>query len=271
MRPEQVRWLWDIGFRRITHDLWTGGYPPSSNGSLIAPHNIQTVLDSGLPFVQDGYIVVDDRKGSGQGAWHVDRGYMSVLDLWHVLEQVWVDVEVSDVRFGGTTFPTVRSGVERVAQLGKRRAIYSRRGFWKELGDSADFGDCLFWLARYDGRPDPYAGFIPFPSCDRSNYAGKQYHNTTDADGLAVDLNTFIPEVLYPQTETEDDMFIGQFAKSIPWMQSFAVTVGKEGARKTLVANAAEYESLVAAGYPVRVMAVENLRRIISSPGTPDA
>ena len=65
-------------------------------------------------------------------------------------------------------------------------------------------------------------------------------------------------------------MVVGQVAKSIPWDKSYVITVGKEGARKTLVPNAAEYESLVAAGFAVKVMAVEQLRKIISGPNTPE-
>lgn len=74
-----------------------------------------------------------------------------------------------------------------------------------------------------------------------------------------------------PPPAEEDIMVVGHFAKSIPWDRSYVVTVGKEGARKTLVASAAEYESLLAAGRPVKVMAVAQLRKIISSPGTPEA
>ena len=68
----------------------------------------------------------------------------------------------------------------------------------------------------------------------------------------------------------EDKMVVGQFATSVPWDKSYVITVGKEGARKTLVQGAAEYESLVAAGFPVKVMTATQLRRIISSPGTPE-
>ena len=69
----------------------------------------------------------------------------------------------------------------------------------------------------------------------------------------------------------DEDMVVGQFAKSVPdWDKSYVVTVGKEGARKTWVSSPAEHESLVAAGYPVRLMDVEQLRKIISSPGTPE-
>lgn len=70
--------------------------------------------------------------------------------------------------------------------------------------------------------------------------------------------------------QEEDEMVVGQFAKAIPWTKSYVVTVGKEGARKTLVPSATEYESLFFSGFPVKVMPVTQLRKIISSPGTPE-
>lgn len=208
LRLDQVHWLWDVGYRRISHCLWTGGYSPQgADGLLIAPRNIQTVLDTGLPFAQDGYIVVDDRMGSGQGAWHVDHG-RAVLseELWGVLVLLWTDVEQE--QFEGTTFPTVRAAVERLVALGKpRRAIYTSRWKWAVFGNSPDFTDCIFWLADYRGNnPDPYSGFAPFPSCSLLNYAGKQFMNSHDEDGLNVDSSTFITEILAPQQQEEDEV-----------------------------------------------------------------
>lgn len=191
---EKLRFLWSLGKRRVVHNLWTGGYVPRAlDGTVIPVHNIQAVLDSGLAFAQDGYIVVDDRRGSGEGAYHVDMARVALSDVhWRALERAWIDVEVDNPAFNGTTFPTVRAGVERVVQLGKTREIYTRQPFWALIGASPDFGDCGFWLADYDGNPDPYVGFAPFPSCSLANYRGKQHTNTSDADGIQVDLDTFI-------------------------------------------------------------------------------
>lgn len=72
------------------------------------------------------------------------------------------------------------------------------------------------------------------------------------------------------EQEEDDIMVVGHYAKGIPWDKSYVVTVGKEGARKTLIVGDAGYQSMLAAGFPVTVKSAFELRKIISTPGTPE-
>lgn len=108
-------------------------------------------------------------------------------DLWAALVRCAVDVELD-----GITTIGIRSAVNRVAQLGKPRTIYTNENTWRyKLGNPADFTDCELWNAWWDQDPDrdfdahPYGGWRP------NQVIAEQYSGGHQVAGVYADRDVF--------------------------------------------------------------------------------
>lgn len=150
--------------------------------------------------------------------WHYERAREVIGQEWEHLKVCAVDVEVEDAN---TTIEGIRRCQELVIEHGVPVSpIYTSWYKWQLItGGSHGCADLPWWPAQYDGVPDlgnviTYGGWrIPL---------GKQYTNTTDLDGIAVDFNVFDESILggamyegeYGFWDLYDDM--DRFVDSLP-------------------------------------------------------
>jgi len=243
--PKAVRWL---GNPAVT------GYPPSIGGTTAPKRGAVEHSAEGK-----SWDVIHDLLLTK--SWHFTVGYDRVEQHHPCNVNCWHGADTDDD--GGVRANIDLEGIEHLGIAGEPLTPW-------QIGATVDLNR---WLgAQYDRHT--FRRFDGFDPDEPGVWLMCEHNEVSNTYTACPSGRIPWPEVMgrlnAPLEELEDQMVTGHFAKAIPWDKSYVATVGKEGARKTLVANAAEYESLVAAGFPVRVMPLGQLRNIISSPGTPE-
>jgi hypothetical protein len=193
LTEERAKKLRDqYGVKVFCQCLWSGSDQPAPRVT-----NLRTALNAGLTIA--GYISV---TGSRDGYWHVAQGRAGVPDdIWDTLALVFIDVELD-----GIPNATVRQAVDATDRLGKRRAIYTSYNAWtSKQGDPKDFTDCLLWYALWDEEPEiqwDWPGFrYRFGGWTIDKVVGKQSMGGHELEGIDVDTDTFVRNLLVPQVE----------------------------------------------------------------------
>jgi hypothetical protein len=180
------------GVKVFCQCLWSGSDQPPPRVT-----NLRTALNNG--FIIAGYISV---TASHDGNWHVAQGRAGVPDdIWDALALVFIDVELD-----GIPNATVRQAVDATANLGKRRAIYTSYNAWvTKQGNPQDFTDCLLWYALWNEEPEiewDWPGFrYRFGGWTPDKIAGKQSMGGHNLEGIDVDTDTFVRDLLIPKEE----------------------------------------------------------------------
>ena len=189
--------------------LWTGSDPPAPRVT-----NLRVALNNG--FIIAGYISL---TASQSGIWHVERGRASVPDdIWDALALVFIDVELDGIRNSN-----IRQAADRLLELGKRRAIYTSYNAWvNKQGNPTNFTDCLLWDANWTGvagvtYPRLYGGWI------LADIVGQQWSGGQNVEGVFVDRDSFVRELLVPQEE-----------ENMPTLDELAAAIAKERADREL-------------------------------------
>ena len=190
--------------------LWTGSDPPAPRVT-----NLRVALNNG--FIIAGYISV---TGSHDGYWHVGRGQAGVPpDIWDALALVFVDVELD-----GIPNLTVRQAVDDLVHEGKRRAIYTSYNAWvNKQGSPTNFTDCLLWNALWDENPDIDFPGLPYGGWQPHQVVAEQWSGGQNVEGVFVDRDSFVRELLVPQEE-----------KTMPTLEQLEAAIAKERADREL-------------------------------------
>lgn len=165
--------------------LWTGNEQPPPRVT-----NLRTAHRNG--FILGGYISV---TGSRSGYEHAQSGRNGMpQDLWDALVLVPIDVELD-----GIPNTTIRDAVEAVATMDKRRAVYTSYNCWvNKQGNPMNFTDCLLWNAYWDRDPDADFPSLPFGGWRPDQVVGEQWSGRQTVEGVHVDRDTFVKELLVP-------------------------------------------------------------------------
>jgi hypothetical protein len=173
--------------------LWTGRErPPNALGNLSVARFVGMAIA--------GYCSV---TAVNPGWWHANQAREGVPDdLWADLRVVPCDVELDNIPEA-----TVRQCVDRLAELGKRRAIYTSWDAWvKKMGDSQAFDDCLLCNALWDAYPDVDFSRLPYGGWRDDQVLLEQYTGGTEVEGILVDRDVWNRALLYADgTEGEMD------------------------------------------------------------------
>lgn len=164
--------------------LWTGRERPAT-----AIANLETARAGGMTIA--GYCSV---TAVNPGWWHANNAREGVPDdLWDALRVVPCDVELDNIPDA-----TIRQCVDRLLELGKRRAIYTSYDAWvNKQGDSRAFGDCLLCNALWDEDPDVDFGSLPYGPWTVDQVLLEQYTGGGDVEGVNVDRDVWNSELLY--------------------------------------------------------------------------
>lgn len=157
------------GYAVLYQDLWSGLSSPTG-----ARDNLQAARNAGL--LTGGYLCV---HGNLSGSEAVQRAKAAAGDEWPHLSAIAIDVEIDGVTEG------IIAEACMTASAYSKVCIYSADWFWKgHLGNPQWpwLANYPKWWAAYDGKPEL-----------RDGWMGHQYQNTTNLDGVDVDLNVFDP------------------------------------------------------------------------------
>jgi len=188
LTEDRARKLRDTyGVKVVAQCLWSGSDQPAPRVT-----NLRTAMNAGL--IVAGYISV---TGSHNGVWHVEQGRAGVPDdIWTALALVPIDVELDGIPNG-----IIREAVDETARLGKRRAIYTSFNAWtSKQGNPLNFAaDCLLWYALWDEEPEiEWPGRYPFGGWTLDKVLGKQSMGGHNLEGIDVDTDTFVKDLLVP-------------------------------------------------------------------------
>jgi hypothetical protein len=188
LTDEAAKRLRAAGIQVFAQALWTGATQP-------APRVTNLRVAQQNDFILLGYISVN---GGVAGQYHAKMGRQGVpQDLWDALALAPIDVELD-----GIPNSTIRGALDAVYALGKRPSIYTSESCWLEKqGDSHDFGDTLLWDARWTGIPGPH----PVTYGKWAGVVGYQYTGGQTLEGVYVDRDTFIKELLLPEETMSDE------------------------------------------------------------------
>jgi len=170
--------------------LWTGRERPAN-----AIGNLSVARYAGMAIA--GYCSVTQFN---PGWWHANHAREGVPDdLWEELRVVPCDVELENIPDA-----TIRECVERLLELGKRRAIYTSYGHWTEAqGDTEAFTDCLLCNALWDADPDVDFGALPYGGWRVGQVLLEQYTGGTEVEGILVDRDVWNRALLYAEGTEE--------------------------------------------------------------------
>jgi len=143
-------------------------------------------------------------RGGLDGGVAVDLARAACGSEWGHIRAVAIDAELD-----GTTKATIRQGLARARELGKRTCVYTGRWWWVgHFGNPTDFKDEKLWYAFYDGDPDIDFASAPFGGWTLDDVVGEQYIGTVGYHGTEVDRNSFNSEFWIDAEEEEegDDM-----------------------------------------------------------------
>lgn len=196
--------------------LWTGGYAGNDGIKAAAAFNLANAKAAG--FIVGGYA-----NASPPTWWPLATQVMEIRNNagseWSTLDRVAIDLEIS-----GLTMARAFELADALAAEGKRTDIgYTARWFWVgHMGNSKDPRWLRFklWNAHYDWNPDIDFGAAPYGPWQLTDLVGEQYAGTTQLDGYAVDLNTFLDAAftLTPSTPaptpvpTPEEVLMGKIA-----------------------------------------------------------
>lgn len=190
----EARRLKGIGVKVWMQCLWTATRAPE-----VRVPNLRNAIQVGL--IPVGYISIN--RSALSGRWHVDAALTGFPDdLWNALQMVEIDVELQGIRVAN-----IRSAVERVRELGQPQvAIYTSYNAWVNYvipSNPTTFTDCLLHNALWDKAPDIDFPSLPFGGWTLDQLVAEQWSGGTYVEGVFVDRNTFIKELLVPE---EDNM-----------------------------------------------------------------
>ena len=194
------------GFTVMFQCLWTGGYAGNDGIRAAAPVNLRNARLAEFDVV-GGYA-----NATPPPWWPLEVQIREIKanagSEWAALDRIAIDLEIS-----GLTMARAFELANALAARGKRTDIgYTARWFWVgHMGNSQDPRWLRFklWNANYDWNPDIDFGDAPYGPWKISDLVGEQYQGTTQLDGYAVDLNTFIDNAFtlsVPVSPQEDDM-----------------------------------------------------------------
>ena len=186
------------GYRIAFICLWTGGYAGNAGIKAVAETNLRNARLAGLEV--GGYA-----NASPPTWWPLATQIAEIRanagSEWATLNRVAIDLEIS-----GLTMERAFELADALAAEGKRTDIgYTARWFWVgHMGNSRDPRWLRFklWNANYDWNPDIDFGAAPYGPWTVTDLVGEQYQGTTQLDGYAVDLNTFIDSASAPSVPT---------------------------------------------------------------------
>jgi len=200
------------GFEIMFQCLWTGGYAGNDGIRAVAADNLRNARAAG--FIVGGYA-----NASPPTWWPLATQVMEIRrnagSEWAALDRVAIDLEIA-----GLTMARAFELADALAAEGKRTDIgYTARWFWSgHMGNSQDPRWLRFklWNANYDWNPDIDFGAAPYGPWKMTDLVGEQYQGTTQLDGYAVDLNTFIDSAFAPPVPTPvptpEEVLMGKIA-----------------------------------------------------------
>jgi hypothetical protein len=174
------------GYELFVGDLWTGNRPvPGIEQAM------RTWREAGGKIA--GYFCAHDATPLET---HFQAAKKSAGAEWNNLRFVAVDVEIDPASEQG-----VLAACQRVVDEGKRVVLYTARWFWVgRMGDPQSCATYPLWDAHYGVHPTleapGYGGW--------SGKVGHQYQDTTDLEGVDVDINVF------------DDNFVNGVNENVP-------------------------------------------------------
>ena len=204
------------GYHVMFQCLWTGGYAGNAGIRTAAAFNLANARAAGL-------IVAGYANASPPNWWPLATQVIEIRanagSEWAALDRIAIDLEIS-----GLTMARAFELADALAAEGKRTDIgYTARWFWTgHMGNSKDPRWLRFklWNANYDWNPDIDFGTAPYGPWKITDLVGEQYQGTTQLDGYAVDLNTFLDAAftLTPTTPaptpvpTPEEVLMGKIA-----------------------------------------------------------
>jgi len=198
------------GVEGVVVGLWHGRDP-----NLFAHGNLERARAAGL--LTAGYITPNATR---TGAWHIGKGREQAGPQWRNLLFVAVDCEIN-----GITHDTIVSAINEVDRRGKCPIIYTARWWWRgRFGDPTEFSriGIELWNAFYDYDEDIDFASAPYGGWTIDQIAGEQYTDTTDLEGVPVDMNTFVPEFIERMREREgqeDQVAIAELSDRVDALQ----------------------------------------------------
>lgn len=189
---DEAQRLKDVGVKVWMQCLWTAATAPT-----VRVNNLRNAINVGL--IPVGYISINAYQPGNQ---HVDRALDGFPDdLWDTLQMVEIDVELE-----GIQAPDIRSAVNRVRELGQKQvAIYTSYNAWVNYvipSNPTSFTDCLLHNALWDKAPDIDFPSLPFGGWTLDQVVAEQWSGGGYVEGVFVDRNTFVKELLLPEGET---------------------------------------------------------------------
>ena len=204
------------GFEVVFQCLWTGGFAGNDGIKAAAETNLRNARMTGFRTV-GGYV-----NASPPTWWPLDVQMREIRanagGEWTILKRVAVDLEIP-----GLTLARAEELADALRREGKNVEIvdigYTARWFWVgHMGNSLDPRWLRFklWNANYDWNPDVDFGAAPYGPWKMTDLVGEQYQGTTQLDGYAVDLNTFIDSAFAPSVPTPvptpEEVLMGKIA-----------------------------------------------------------
>lgn len=189
LSPAEAAQLKAAGVEVFWQCLWTGAEQPPPR-----IENLRTAKNAGLTIM--GYISVAPHH---DGRWHAEQGRAGVPgDIWDALVLVPTDVELN-----GIPNQMIRDCVERIVEMGKRRAIYTSYGHWTSAqGNTRTFIDCLLINAFWDDNPDVDFPAFRYGGWQDNQVVGEQFTGGHVYAGVFVDRDVFVKELLLPATSS---------------------------------------------------------------------
>jgi hypothetical protein len=184
-------------FTLFVQCLWTAARRP-----LHTIQSLHNAVAAGLPIA--GYISLNQFQS---GAWHVSKGRAGIpQELWDKMHFVAIDVELENIRV-----EAILEACRNVEALGRRAVVYTNWQSWMNYVKPSNPPDLaaagyLLWNAYWDQHPDIDFPSAPFGNWKLEQVIGEQWSGGSYVCGQHVDRNSFIKELLFPDTAEEEPM-----------------------------------------------------------------
>ena len=167
---------------------------------------MQAVVDGG--FELEAYVYLYNGLSPwGQTPADRVRAALSYIDGFPCT-RLWLDFEDDRPNAGPVQPQQVREAIGECDLVGMPTGIYTRRFYWRDMaGNTPEFSYLPLWDATYKAsapiplwhlEPQDMSGFIPYGGWNRALI--HQWHNTTNLDGIGVDLNVReAPVIVVPE------------------------------------------------------------------------
>lgn len=182
------------GYEVFIQCAWTGGLAGNDGIKAVCEHNLKTAREGGL--ITCAYV-----NASPPTWWPLSKQMFHIKENcgseWTNLQYVFMDVEIVSNGQYVTPDRAIELANAIIAEGKDCDTLYSAKWYWNQLPTGGDprwhqhFP--MLWNAFYDSHPD-----IDFPASPYGAWqypgdvVGEQYQNTTQLEGVAVDLNTFV-------------------------------------------------------------------------------